>query len=305
MSASPTDSGLARVAPYVFILLWSSSFVTARVGLRFVSPLLFVGVRLVAAGALLGVAVALSRPARRALRGRWRHLAVAGALVNGLTLSAFHVGMVTENIAVMALIQSLSPMLIALAAVPLLGERLRFGQWLGLALGTVGVALVVAPRALESAAEWRAIALGFIGVAGLAGGTLYFRLRCADVPLLPATAVQVAAGAVLTVALMLAYEHPHAVWTLPAVATVVWNVAAVSIGAMALFYFMLTHGTAGRVAANFYLVPVAVGLVGWAFLDESLTRLAVLGFVIASTGVFLVARPAAVRRPDRRSHRSR
>jgi drug/metabolite transporter (DMT)-like permease len=69
-------------------------------------------------------------------------------------------------------------------------------------------------------------------------------------------------------------------------------VAAVSIGAMALYYYMLTHGTAGRVAANFYLVPVTVGLVGWAFLDEALTRLAVVGFVIASSGVFLVARPA-------------
>ncbi|HEU4438631.1 MAG TPA: DMT family transporter [Methylomirabilota bacterium] len=291
----PGSDRLARVAPYVFILLWSSSFITARVGLRSVSPLLFVAVRLVAAGALLGVAVARSRPAREALRGRWHQLAMGGALVNGLTLSAFHVGMVTENIAVMALIQSLSPMLIALAAVPLLGERLRPGQWLGLGLGTVGVALVIAPRALDGPAGWRAIALGFLGVAGLAGGTLYFRRACADVPLLPATAVQVAAGAVLTVALMLGFEQPHAVWTPPAVAAVVWNVAAVSIGAMALYYYMLAHGTAGRVAANFYLVPVTVALVGWAFLDESLTRLAVVGFVVASAGVFLVARPARER----------
>ena len=244
MDLGPAGDRLARVVPYVFILLWSSSFITARVGLRSVSPLLFVGVRLVAAGALLGLAVALSRPARAALRGRWRHLAVAGALVNGLTLSAFHVGMVTENIAVMALIQSGSPMLIALSAVPLLGERLRPGQWLGLVLGTVGVAMVVTPRALESPAEWRAIALGLIGVAGLAGGTIYFRRFCADVPLLPATAVQVAAGAVLTLALLLGFEHPHAVWTVPAVASVLWNVFAVSIGAMALYYYMLTHGTA-------------------------------------------------------------
>ncbi|HKA61664.1 MAG TPA: DMT family transporter [Methylomirabilota bacterium] len=292
MNVRSTSDRLARVAPYVFILLWSSSFITARVGLRFVSPLLFVAVRLVAASALLGLAVALSGRARKALRGHWRHLAVAGALVNGVTLSAFHVGMVTENIAVMALIQALSPMLIALSAVALLGERLHPSQWLGLGLGTVGVAMVVAPLALESSAGWRAIALGFLGVAGLAGGTIYFRRFCADVPLLPATAVQVAAGAVLTLALMLAFEQPHAVWTTPAVVAVLWNVAAVSIGAMALYYYMLTHGTAGRVAANFYLVPVTVGLVGWAFLNEALTRLAVVGFVIASSGVFLVARSA-------------
>ena len=190
-------------------------------GLRLVSPLLFVGVRLMAAAALLALAMVAGRRSWAALRRRWYHLAVAGALVNGVTLSAFHVAMVTENVAVMALMQSLSPLLIALSAVPLLGERLRASQWLGLILGTAGVAIVVAPRALESPAGWRAVALGLEGVAGLAGGTLYFRRFCGGVPLLAATTVQVAAGAILTAALALAFERMHAVWTAPAVTAVV------------------------------------------------------------------------------------
>jgi drug/metabolite transporter (DMT)-like permease len=281
---------LARLAPYAFILLWSSSFVTARVGLRLVSPLLFVGVRLVAAALLLALAAVVARHSWRVLRGRWHHLAVAGALVNGVALSAFHVGMVTENVAVMALVQSLSPLLIALSAVPLLGERLRASQWLGLVLGTLGVALVVSPRALESPAGWGALMLGLLGTGGLAGGTLYFRRFCQDVPLLVATTVQVAAGAILTAALALGLERLHAEWTFPAVASIAWNVLVVSIGAMALYYYMLARGTAVRVAANFYLVPGIVALLGWTLLDERLTPLAVLGFAIASAGVFLVAR---------------
>ena len=230
------------------------------------------------------------------LRGRWHHLALAGVLVNGVTLSAFHVGMVTENAAVMALVQALSPMLIALSAVPLLGERLSRRQWLGLALGAAGVVLVVAPRALESAGAWGAIQLGFVGVAGLAGGTIYFGRFGRGVPLVPATAVQLGAAAVLTVALTLLFERPHAVWTFPAVASVAWNVIAVSIGAMALYYYMLNHGTAGRVAANFYLIPGTVALLGWALLGERLTPLAMLGFAIASAGVFLVADARALER---------
>jgi drug/metabolite transporter (DMT)-like permease len=283
------DTG-ARLAPYGFILLWSSSFITARVGLPLVSPLLFVAVRLVAAAALLALVMAVWRQSWAPLRGRWHHLALAGVLVNGVTLSAFHVGMVTENAAVMALVQALSPMLIALSAVPLLGERLSRRQWLGLALGAAGVVLVVAPRALESAGAWGAIQLGFVGVAGLAGGTIYFGRFGRGVPLVPATAVQLGAAAVLTVALTLLLERPHAVWTFPAVASVAWNVIAVSIGAMALYYYMLNHGTAGRVAANFYLIPGTVALLGWALLGERLTPLAMLGFAIASAGVFLVAR---------------
>jgi drug/metabolite transporter (DMT)-like permease len=155
--------------------------------------------------------------------------------------------------------------------------------------------MVVAPRALESEAGWRAIALGLLGVCGLAGGTIYFRRFCQDVPLLIATTVQVAAGAVLTCALAVAFERMHAVWTFPTVASVMWNVLVVSIGAMALYYYMLTHGTAGRVAANFYLVPGTVALLAWLLLGERLTPSAVLGFAIASVGVFLVARGAPQR----------
>jgi drug/metabolite transporter (DMT)-like permease len=285
----------ARAAPYAFILLWSSSFVTARVGLARVSPLLFVAIRLVAAAALLGLVLAVRRQSLAPLRGCWHHLAIAGALVNGVTLSAFHVGMVTENVAVMALLQTLSPLLIAASAVPLLGERLAPAQWLGLTLGAIGVLLVVVPRAFAGPAAWGAVGLGFVGAVGLAAGTAYFGRFGRDVPLIPATAVQLGAAAILTLGLTIVFERPHAVWTCPAVAAVVWNVLAVSIGAMALYYYMLTSGTAGRVAANFYLIPWMVALLGWALFGERLTRLAVVGFAVASGGVFLVARrpPAA------------
>jgi len=283
------DTG-ARLAPYLFILLWSSSFVTARVGLAVVSPLLFVAVRLVAATVLLGAVLAVRRQSLAPLRGRWHHLALAGMLVNGVTLSAFHVGMVTENAAVMALVQTLSPLLIAISAVPLLGERLAPGQWLGLVLGAIGVILVVAPRALEGPAAWGAVQLGLVGAASLAGGTLYFGRFGRDVPLLPGTAVQLGAAAVLTVMLTIGLERPHAIWTFPAVAAVGWNVLGVSIGAMVLYYYMLRHGTAGRVAANFYLIPGTVAVLGWALLGERLSRPAALGFAVASAGVFLVAR---------------
>ena len=267
-----------------------------------VSPLLFVAVRLVAAAALLGLFLVARREPMAPLRGRWIHLALAGALVNGVTLSAFHVGMVTENVAIMALVQAVSPMLIAIAAVPLLHERLRPRQALGLALGAVGVAMVVLSRGLHGPAGWGGIWLGFVGAVGLAAGTVYFGRYGRDVPLVQATAVQLAAGATLTLVLMALFERPHAVWTPPAIAAVAWNVLAVSIGAMALYYYMLNRGTAGRVAANFYLIPGTVAVLGAILLGERLTALGALGLAVASTGVFLVARRAsALAAPKRRA----
>ena len=278
---------MTRVAPFLFILIWSSSFITARIGLPLVSPLLFVAVRLAIAASILIAAMLIGRQSWAPLRGRWHHLAIAGALVNGLTLAPFHVGMVTVDAAVMALVQALSPLLIALVAVPLLGERLKPKQWLGILLGLAGVLLGVAPRAAHSRAELDAVLLGLLGVLGLAGGTLYFGRYGRGVPLLPATAVQLAAAAALVGVAMLLFETPHAVWSFPAVASIAWNVAVVSIGGMVLYYFMLNRGAAGRVAANFYLVPGVVALLGWGLLGEALAPLAVAGLVIASAGVWL------------------
>ena len=278
---------VSTLAPYLFILLWSSSFVTARLGLTLVTPLLFVAVRLVAAALILFAVMVVRRESWASLRGRWYHLAIAGALVNGLTLAPFHVGMVTVDAAVMALVQAMSPLLIALLAGPLLGEHLRARQWLGVLLGLSGVLLVVGPRAAHSHAELAAILLGLLGVVGLAGGTLYFGRWGRGVPLVPATAVQLGSAAVLVLLAMVLFETPAATWSLTAVASVTWNVAVVSIGGMSLYYFMLNRGATGRVAANFYLVPGVVALLGWWLLGETLTPLAIAGLALASLGVWL------------------
>jgi drug/metabolite transporter (DMT)-like permease len=278
---------VSTLAPYLFILLWSSSFVTARLGLKLVTPLLFVAVRLVAAALILFAVMVVRGESWASLRGRWHHLAIAGALVNGLTLAPFHVGMVTVDAAVMALVQAMSPLLIALLAGPLLGERLRARQWLGILLGLSGVLLVVGPRAAQGGAELAAVLLGLLGVVGLAGGTLYFGRWGRGVALLPATAVQLASAAVLVLLAMALFETPHATWSAIAVASVTWNVLVVSIGGMSLYYFMLNRGAAGRVAANFYLVPGVVALLGWWLLGETLTPLAIAGLALASLGVWL------------------
>jgi drug/metabolite transporter (DMT)-like permease len=282
---------VSALAPYLFILLWSSSFVTARIGLRLVTPLLFVAVRLIAAALVLFAAMLVRRESWAPLRGRWHHLAIAGALVNGLTLAPFHVGMVTVDAAVMALVQAMSPLLIALLAGPLLGERLRPRQWLGILLGLGGVLLVVGPRAAQGGAQLAAVLLGLLGVLGLAGGTLYFGRWGRGVPLLPGTAVQLASAAVLVLLAMALFETPRATWSVVAVASVAWNVAVVSIGGMTLYYFLLNRGAAGRVAANFYLVPGVVALLGWWLLGETLTPLAIGGLALASLGVWLTQSP--------------
>ena len=97
-------------APFLFVLLWSSSFITAKIGLRHLSPLLFVAIRLVACALVLTVLMLLLQQSWRPLAGwKWLHCAIAGALMNGIGLMAPHVGLVTAPAAQIALVQSLAP----------------------------------------------------------------------------------------------------------------------------------------------------------------------------------------------------
>ena len=140
-----------------FVLLWSSSFIAARVGLWYLSPLLFVAVRLAGCAVVLtAMMLVLRRRHRVSPLGQWRwlHCAVAGALLNGVGLMGPHVGLLKVPAAQIALVQSLTPILAAAFGVVFLCEALSRRQWSGMVLGLAGVGLVVGQAALESPTGW-------------------------------------------------------------------------------------------------------------------------------------------------------
>jgi drug/metabolite transporter (DMT)-like permease len=283
---------LIRLTPFGFVLLWSSSFIASRVGLRYLSPLYFVTVRMVAAAVVLVAVMVLLQRSWRPVAGRWGHLVVSGVLTNTVLLMTAHYAMVHTGAAPIALVQTLNPLLTAVLAWPLLGEKLRPLQWLGLALGAAGVVLVVGLAAARSPVELNGLLLTAGGVVGLCSGTLYFGRFCRGVPMLEGTTVQLVAAAVACVVATAVFETPRAAWNGAAFGAVAWNAAAVSLGGMALYYLMLVRGTAARATANFYLVPGTAAVMAWVLLGERLSALTVVGLGVSSVGCWLVARPA-------------
>jgi drug/metabolite transporter (DMT)-like permease len=181
-------------------------------------------------------------------------------------------------------------LLTAVLAWPLLGERLRPLQVVGLALGTAGVVLIVGLAAAQSAVQLNLLLLSGLGVVGLVGGTLYFARFCRGVPMLEGATVQFIAAAVAGLLAVVLFETPHADWTGPAIAATVWNAIGVSLGSMVLYLLMLQRGSAARATANFYLVPGAAALLAWALLGETLSALTVLGLAVSSVGCWLLRR---------------
>lgn len=295
---------LPRLAPLGFVLLWSSSFIAAKTGLRHLTPLLFVAIRLSGCAAVLVVLMLVLRRSWRPLAGwRWLHCAIAGALVNAVGLMAPHVGLTLVGAAPLALVQSLTPLLTAVLSVVVLGERLGASQWLGLVLGVVGVALVVGLEAAASTARLDGLLLGGLGVLGLVAGTLWFGRFCRGVPLLAGATAQFLAAALVSALGAVLFERMHAEWTPATIAAVAWNTAAVSLGGMGLYFYLLTRGTAARTTANFYLIPGTVAVLGSVFLGERLTPAAIGGFIVAATGCWLVSWRSAPSAGDRRMGR--
>ncbi len=290
MTGASPRPWMAAAAPVVFIVLWSSAFIGARAGLPHVSPLLFLGVRFALATLLLTAICSVWKQDWSGMRRRWPHFVVAGVLINGLYLSGAFVAMTHITGATMALVGSLHPLLTALLSGPILGDRFRLSQWLGFACGVGGVALVAGVR-MGDFAQLEGMALGAAATVALVIGTLYYSKHCKGAPLIASNTIQLAGAAVVTFALMAMFETPHAEWTPEVLIALAHLAVVVSIGGMALFLFMLKNGTAGKVAANFYLTPGVTAVIGWLVLGEGLSTTAILGFALASAGVWLVNRP--------------
>jgi drug/metabolite transporter (DMT)-like permease len=292
------------LAPVAFVLLWSTGFVGAKYGLPYAEPFTFLALRLALAGALLAALTGVLRaawPAGRAQVGR--------AGVAGLLLHAGYLGGVFFAIdsglpaGVAAVVTSLQPVLTAALATRLLGERLVAVQWLGLALGVGGVAMVLAPGLAAAAGEDGAfppVGVGACLLALLCGtsGTLWQKRYGDDIPLLSGTVVQYAAAALALVALAGLTEDMTIEWTPEFVLALVWLVVPLSIGAVLLLLTLLRRGSASSVSSLLFLVPPATALEAHLLFGEDLPPLSLAGVVVTTVGVALVLRP-----PGRRSTR--
>lgn len=286
---------LLRLAPFIFILIWSGAFVAARGGLPSFTPWAILALRFAAAAVLLaGLALIIRErdPDWAAYRRSWAGIIGAGIFMNGLYLGLFFTAMQEVSAATAALIGSLAPLLTALLSGPLLGETFRPIQWAGFVVGIFGVALVVGIDFLTLDAGVGLAAAG-AGVISLTLGTLWHARVARGLPLLATNALQMAASGIFCAAVMLLVEEPRIVWNEATILAFAYLTIGVSLGGMGLYLLMLRHGAAGKVAANFYLTPGAAAVLAFLILGETLSLDALLGLLTASIGVWIVQRGGA------------
>lgn len=279
--------------PFIFVVIWSTGFIVAKFGLPYAPPLTFLSLRFASVIVVLLPLVLLVRAPWPI--GRVRHIAVAGILVQAGYLAgvwcAIKLGMPAG---LSALIVGMQPVLTAFAA-PLIGEKVRNRQWIGLIFGFCGVALVVANKITLIGLTWQSIALCVMALLSITVGTMYQKKFCPHFDLRTGTIIQFAASSVVIVPLAIIFEDMSPAlqtiqWTPSFIGALLWSVLALSIGAIFLLFALIRKSAATSVTSLLYLTPPTTALMAWAAFGEIFSVTGMVGMALAVIGVAFVVK---------------
>lgn len=285
------------LTPAIFVFLWSSGFVAAKLGLSDANPMSFLLLRF-SIVTLLMAAMALTMRAQwpATWRGRGQSMLV-GVLLHGIYLggvfTAIDRGMPAG---LAALIVSLQPVLTAMFAKSLLNETVTFKQWVGIVLGFGGLVLVLFDRAGLGGSstgwvlQWGTLAFAIAGLIGVTIGSIIHKKYAQHQDMRTSGFFQYL-GAFLFLATLTMFIEPKAVvWTFEFVLALGWLVLAMSFGAIFLLMHLIRHGDMSKVAALFYLVPPTTAVLTYLFFGEQLTYIELGGMAITALGVMLASK---------------
>jgi drug/metabolite transporter (DMT)-like permease len=290
-SSAPANWLWQAGTPGLFVLLWSTGFIFAKMGLPYAEAFTFLTWRFAIVTLLmLAVALATRAPWPRDLK-MGGHIAVVGVLMHGTylggTFAAIGAGV---SAGVAALIVGLQPLLTATVVGPLLGERVSPRQWLGLVLGFGGVALVLWNKlGLGEAPLW-GYGFSFLSLLGITVATLYQKRYCSTMDWRSGGVIQYAAAAIAMLPPALLFETGVVRWTAEFVVAIGWLVVMLSFGAVTLLNWLIRRGAAAKIASLFYLVPPVVAVESYVIFDEVLRPAALVGMALTALGVALVMR---------------
>ncbi|CAN2200747.1 RhaT Permeases of the drug/metabolite transporter (DMT) superfamily [Candidatus Nanopelagicaceae bacterium] len=283
---------LKKLAPALFVFLWSTGFIGVKYGIPYAPPFYFVAIRMAIAALLLFIAIAFLRKSQPITKAIFLPSTLIGLTLHGAYLGGCFFA-VSRGLpaGITALIVSLQPVLVSIFAAKYLNEPLDKRAIAGLMLGLIGLFVVVIPRINMTGANSISvisIAACIIGLLGGTSGTILQKKYGGAIPTLAGTSIQYAATALVLLTLALIFEQPEIEWTPKFLGALAWLVIALSFGAILLLFFLLSHGSAASVSSLYYLVPAATAVEAYFFFDEHVSLVSVLGTVITVVGVWLV-----------------
>ena len=290
--STKTAPAIAQAAPALFVLLWSTGFIGARMGAPYSEPMTFLAIR-------MGLVLALLVPISLLLGAKWPnpkqsfHAFVTGLLIHGMYLAGIFWSIDNGMPAgLAALIMGLQPVMTAFFARLILKEKVTRNHIYGFVLGLVGIGLVLYPRLSGGAFSVTPLQVTLVGLAMLciSFGTVYQKRFAANVDMRTATIWQYCAAGLFCAGLSFAAESQTIVWSGEFVFALAWLTLVLSIGAIFLLLWLIEHGAVSNIAALFYMIPAVTAVISYFLFDEPITLMQVLGIVVTATGVVIASR---------------
>ncbi len=279
--------------PLLFVGIWATGFIVARLVAPHADPLTFLAYRFVLSASVFAVIAAAVRAAwPRGVRG-WRDALVAGVLMQGVYLGGVFWS-VRHGLpaGISALVTGLQPLLTAVLAFPLLRERVGVRRWAGIALGFGGALLVLQPQLRAGPGGILIVPLLVCG-AGMVGmtlGTIWQKRTASTADLRTNAAVQFIGATLVAIPAAALTETGRFDASWQAWTGLAWAVCGLSVGAISLLLILIKRGAVAGVASLFYLVPPVVAVLAFAFFGEQLSALQVVGMAVAAAGVAVASR---------------
>ena len=292
MKAGPERNAWLTAMPVVFVLIWSTGFIVARLGMPHAPPMKFLLLRYALSVLCFAAWTVLARAALPLGLQQYRHLAVTGVLMHagylGGVWSAVKLGM---GAGLAALLVGLQPVLTA-AWLASRGTAVSGRQWSGLALGLAGLALVVWDKLTLGEVHAANFLLALLALLSITVGTLYQKRFVQPCDVRSANMVQLAAAALVTLPLALLESEPMG-WGMPLFSALAWSVLVLTLGGSSLLYLLIQRGATTSVTSLLYLVPPCTAVLAWVLFAEPLALATIAGMALTAFGVSLVVRSPA------------
>ncbi len=298
----PSRALLIRLAPLLFVSLWSTGFIAARYSMHNADPFVFLCLRFsITALVLVPLILLMGRQLPRNL-WHYRHDMITGVLLHccylGFLFWPIKNGVPTG---IVAIIIGVQPILTMALATLFIGEHLSARKFAGLLIGFAGLSIVIIGKygitlGSNGGLELTDLGMCIFSLFAIACGVFYQKKFCDQTRLLRGTLMQYVAGAVATMLFALLFGETWAIdWTPGFALALGWQVLGLSIGAVVLLMFIINNGEAGRVSSMFYLVPPLVVTEAHLLFGETLGWLSIGGMLICIVGVIIVNRSAKTR----------
>ncbi|MDB4081518.1 DMT family transporter [Candidatus Pelagibacter sp.] len=281
---------MVKIFPFIFIILWSSAFVTTKPIIDNSDPFSALAFRffVVAFGFFL-----FSIYKKQEILAN--HKNVLQSLLSGVLFHGIYLGGVFYSVSIgmptgiAALIVTLQPILTNALAEKFLGEKVSIKQWIGVILGFVGAALVLGFDIGESLPTLGVIA-SFIALIAITTSTLWQKKISNNLPLSVSNMYQAIGGCLFHIIIIFIFTDLYIDFTPTFLIAMSHQIFLVSFGAFTILMFLIKNNSASKTVSIFFLIPPTTALMAWLFLNEKLNNLDLIGFVIATIGVYIATR---------------